>query len=285
GHERRLRQTAGPGDHRVGRRSPVRPRPGGRRGRREHGALHRGAHPRCRPPPLARRPPGPGGARRHRQGGVRAAARRARGRQRHDGDPVRRQEQLVRRLRVLVPQAVRARGRPDHGRWQAEVDRRGAGADDRRPDARADDVHGAGARRVAARAPRGRAAHRRDGRRASRRRAFPAGVLGRTDRHARLRAGGRAARRAHPGRQVDPVGQGGAGGRHVQAGRGAARPLRRTGGRHLEADDGVLPHRRALQPHLVRAPRAARLGRRPELRRLLDGVGQPRRRPDREGRL
>ena len=37
--------------------------------------------------------------------------------------------------------------------------------------------------------------------------------------------------------------------------------------------------------HLVRAPRAARLRERQELRRLVDRVGEPRRRADREGRL
>ena len=45
--------------------------------------------------------------------------------------------------------------------------------------------------------------------------------------------------------------------------------------------DLVLPHRRALQPHLVRAPRAARLRAGAQLRRLVDGVrlagGRPRR--------
>ena len=47
----------------------------------------------------------------------------------------------------------------------------------------------------------------------------------------------------------------------------------------------LLPDRRALGAHVVRAARAARAGRRQELRRLVDRVGQPRRRPDREGRL
>ena len=44
----------------------------------------------------------------------------------------------------------------------------------------------------------------------------PAGVLRRADRDARLRAGGRAARRPHPRRRVDPVGAGRQRGRHVQ---------------------------------------------------------------------
>ena len=51
------------------------------------------------------------------------------------------------------------------------------------------------------------------------------------------------------------------------------------------ADHRLLPHRRALGTHLVRAARAARPRRRQELRRLVDRVGQPGRRADREGRL
>ena len=49
-----------------------------------------------------------------------------------------------------------------------------------------------------------------------------------------------------------------------------------------ERDDRLLPHRRAQQPHLVRAEVPARLRERPQLRRQLDGVGQPGRRADRE---
>ena len=48
------------------------------------------------------------------------------------------------------------------------------------------------------------------------RRPLPAGVLRRADRDARLRAGGRPARRPHPRRRVGAVGAGGHGGRHVQ---------------------------------------------------------------------
>ena len=48
------------------------------------------------------------------------------------------------------------------------------------------------------------------------------------------------------------------------------------------ADHRLLPDRRALGAHVVRAARAARQARREELRRLVDRVGQPRRRADRE---
>ena len=49
-----------------------------------------------------------------------------------------------------------------------------------------------------------------------------------------------------------------------------------------ERDDRLLPHRRAQQPHVVRAEVPARLRERPQLRRHLDRVGQPGRRADRE---
>jgi len=59
----------------------------------------------------------------------------------------------------------------------------------------------------------------------------------------------------------------------------------RVQGRHQRrADHRLLPDRRALRAHLVRAPRAARQGRRQERRRLVDRVGQPGQRADREGR-
>ena len=44
----------------------------------------------------------------------------------------------------------------------------------------------------------------------------------------------------------------------------------------------LLPDRRAVEPLLVRPPRAARLPARPQLRRFVDRVGQPDRRADRE---
>ena len=46
--------------------------------------------------------------------------------------------------------------------------------------------------------------------------------------------------------------------------------------------DRLLPHRRAIQPHLVRAQLPARLPQREELRRLVDRVGQHGRRADRQ---
>ena len=68
------------------------------------------------------------------------AARLARDRQRHDGRPLRRQEQLVRRVRLLVPQDLRPPRRADPRRRPPEVARRGARDDDGRPAADADAV-------------------------------------------------------------------------------------------------------------------------------------------------
>ena len=65
-------------------------------------------------------------------------------------------------------------------------------------------------------------------------RPLAAGVLGRADRDGRLRAGGRAACRAHPRRRVGAVGAGGQGGRHVQGRRRAARALQRQGRRERQ---------------------------------------------------
>ena len=88
-----------------------------------------------------------------------------------------------------------------------------------------------------------------------------------------------------PGAATVPWAQAVQRGRHVQVGRRAARALRRQGRAQRRARDRVLPDRRALRAHLVRAARAAGTRRGPQLRRLLDRVGQHGRRPDREGRL
>ena len=88
----------------------------------------------------------------------------------------------------------------------------------------------------------------------------------------------------HPRRGVGAVGAGGARGRDVQVGRRAREALRRQGRPVRRADHRLLQDRRALGAHVVRAARAAGPRRRQELRRLVDGVGQPRGRPDREGR-
>ena len=61
----------------------------------------------------------------------------------------------------------------------------------------------------------------------------------------------------------------------VQGRGGADRALRQDEqAQEEQADDRLLPHRRAQQPHVVRAQVPARLQERQELRRVLDGVGQ-----------
>ena len=59
---------------------------------------------------------------------------------------------------------------------------------------------------------------------------------------------------------------------------------RRAGALHRGRHHRLLPDRRAVQPHLVRAAPPARLPARPQLRRLVDRVGQPRPRPHRPRR-
>ena len=59
---------------------------------------------------------------------------------------------------------------------------------------------------------------------------------------------------------------------------------RRSGPLAADEVDRLLPHRRALEPHLVRAHPPARLRARAQLRRLVDRVGQRRARADRAGR-
>ena len=64
--------------------------------------------------------------------------------------------------------------------------------------------------------------------------------------------------------------------------RRAAEALRRRRRRFQQADDRLLPHRRALEPHVVRAEVSAGREQREELRRLVDRMGQSRRRADRD---
>lgn len=81
-----------------------------------------------------------------------------------------------------------------------------------------------------------------------------------------------AARRPHPHRGLHSVEQGGRRRRPVPQTRGVGTALRL-----LEAgrqSGGLLPHRGAFQPHLVRADLPAGHGGRAQLRRLLDRVGQ-----------
>ena len=89
-----------------------------------------------------------------------------------------------------------------------------------------------------------------------------------------------------PTAQNVPWAQGGRRGRHASRPRDELeRDLPRRGrpeGRRRR--HRLLPHRRALEPHLVRAHPPARLRERAQLRRLVDRVGQRGARADRQGR-
>ena len=192
------------------------------------------------------------------------------------------QQQLVGHLRPVGVLPVRPRRRADPRRRPGQVDgrgprdhHRGAQAGSRRvPGRRARRHHDPGVPRGRTRPPRPAAGRRPLARR----------VLRRAAAHARLPAGGRGARRAHPRRGQRAVGAGRRRGRHVQAARRPRGHLpHRAGPLARRRRHRLLPHRRALQPHLVRAHPPARLRPRPQLRRQLDRVGQHRARADRPG--
>ena len=144
--------------------------------------------------------------------------------------PLRRQQQLVRRLRLLALQALRPpERRPDERRPQ-EVARRGARDDDRgrrstrRPPTQAQRAESGVCAPTATTSPPRSAARDRAGRRP-----LAGGVLGRVAGAGEPAAGGSAARRPHPRRAEHPLGDGGRRGRHLQVGRRSAGHLRRQG--------------------------------------------------------
>ena len=152
---------------------------------------------------------------------VRAALPR-RHRRRHADRPVRREQQLVRRVRVLVPAVLRPHEREAHGRRPQEVGARGTRADRRRRRASEDDVHGEGAEHEDPRVPRRRP--RRDRQAEPRRRPVAAGVRRRAARAAAPAAGVGDGAGTRPDREEHPVVEDRPRGRrHVQARRGAAR--------------------------------------------------------------
>ncbi|VWX48778.1 hypothetical protein MICRO80W_170005 [Micrococcus luteus] len=164
------------------------------------------------------------------------------------------------------------------------MDRGGTRDHPRGPDRGPRRVPGDRARRPhRARRPRGRPPGHRD--HPADRRPLPSRVHGRDHAHGRLPAGGHPARRPHPHGGVRAVGVRGQRGRHLQvpcrAGAGLPHRRRAAGGRRR---DRLLPHRRAVLPHLVRAQVPARPRGRPQLRRLLDRVGQRRAPADRRRR-
>ena len=115
----------------VGGGQPRHPRHRPDRGRRGHHRLRQGPHPGRDQARLDDRPAGPGPPRLREQGAVRGAAVRARRRQRRHRRALRRQQQLVRGLRLLVLQAVRPPGRQAARRRPQEVGARLPRADRR----------------------------------------------------------------------------------------------------------------------------------------------------------
>ena len=97
------------------------------RGRRGHGGIRPGSRAGRARNPLEERPPGPGAPGFHRAGGLRRPHGPARDRQGYRGDPLRRHQQLVRRLRLLVLPLLRPRQGPADGRRPEEVGTGGAG--------------------------------------------------------------------------------------------------------------------------------------------------------------
>ncbi|GAA3126958.1 hypothetical protein GCM10020001_055220 [Nonomuraea salmonea] len=96
-------------------------------------------------------------------------------------------------------------------------------------------------------------------------------------------AGAGAARRPRADGPQHPVVQGGQRRRHLQVRRRPARPLPGGRGRLRQGHHRLLPHRRAVGAHLVRAPRDPGAVQREELRRFVDRIRLARGRADRAG--
>ena len=202
-----------------------RPGPGHRRVRRGRAALRHRPHSRRGEDRLAHRPQRPARPRLHQRRAVRRPDEpQGHLPRRHRGD-LRRQEQLVGGLRAVGVHPVRPPRRPPARRRPRPVDlrrprhhaRRAEQADQRLPRRRARRRADPGVQGRRARRPRPAAADRRP---------LAAGVHRRTHPHAGLPRGRRAARRPHPDRALDPVGQGRPGQRPVPQPRRARRAVR-----------------------------------------------------------
>ncbi len=121
------------------------------------------------------------------------------------------------------------------------------------------------------------------GRQAAGRRPLAGRIHGRDAAHARLSAGRGPPRRPHSRRREHSLVAGRQRRRHVQIGQGSGKAV--SQGFRPEApqrDDRLLPDRRAVEPYLVRAQVPARVSEHPQLRRLVDRMGQHRGRADRQ---
>ena len=261
------------------------PGPRRRRVRRGRAALRDRPHPRRRQDRLAHRPQRPGRARlrRRRAASPRCSARKGISRD-DDRRDLRRQEQLVGGLRPLGVLAVRPRGRAPARRRPRQVDRRGPRRSRPTPPTPAP-IEYPVVERDDTRAPRLQGGRARPPRQPAHRRPLPRGVRRRAHHGARLPRGGRAARRPHPDRRRACRGRGPSPTDGTFKPRAELDAIYRDEAGLQDGDDvdRLLPHRRAVEPHLVRAHAPARLRERPQLRRLVDRVGQRRARPDRHG--
>ncbi len=249
--------------HRLGRDAPrrhrARPRDRVQRGRP---ALRDGPPPQRRPRRLADGPPGRGGPGLHQPEAVRGPVLPPRHPPGHDAGVLRRQVELVGRLRLLDVQDVRPRRLPGHGRRPGQVGGRGPDHDHDDADLREHRLHRGPPRPVHPRVPRRRPAPHEGGR-PDGRRPEPPGV----HRRDLARAGQPPVRvgapgRPHPRRAQRPVEPGRQRRRHVQVARRAGRDLPRRAGPRPQGRDGrLLPDRRAVEPHLVRAQVPARASR------------------------
>ena len=208
-----------------------------------------------------------------------------RGRQRHHRRALRRQQQLVRRLGALADEDLRPQGRPADERRPQEVAGRRPRADDR--DARLSRRRPTGRASPTCRcAPSCREVHAgaQAATSAAGGRAQPAGVHAARSwpRPACPRPASAAA--ISPARASIPWGKACNEDGTFKSYDELQGALRRQGHHRRPAGDHLLPHRRALQPYLVRPEVPARLPEREELRRVLDRVGQPRRRAGRARR-
>ena len=256
---------------------------GADRGRRGHHRLRQGPHQGRHQARLDHRPAGPGPSRLRQQGAVRGAAVRARRRQRRHRRAVRRQQQLVRRLRLLVLQALRPPGRQAARRRPQEVGARLPRADRRAARPRAATSYTATEQDLSIRAFRDETV-------------AAIGTQNLVDVRTPDEFAGRLLAPAHlPQEQAQRAG-------HIPTAAnvpwskaanddGTFRSddelkeiYTEAGVDWSQGHDRLLPHRRALEPHLVRAQGDPRPGQRQELRRLLDRVRLPRRRPDRARR-
>ena len=150
--------------------------------------------------------------------------------------------------------------RPDPQRRSQVLARQRAAALDRRAGLPGERLPAARGRLLAAGLPEGHPAAARGLGLRPRRRPLAGRVQRRGHRAARHDRD-RPAGRPHPGRRVHPVGPDGPRGRHVQEPRRARGAVRGEGRDARQGRHRILPDRRAVEPLVVRPPRAARLPR------------------------